>query len=46
VDPNGQIAESDDTNNRVTISISVGGQIATPTSDVPTEPPPTDAPGG
>jgi hypothetical protein len=46
VDPNGQIAESDDTNNRVTISISVGGQVVTPTSDVPAEPPPTDTPEG
>ncbi len=44
VDPNGEIKETDDTNNRTTVSISIGGDVATPTSDVPIEPPPTDTP--
>jgi hypothetical protein len=38
VDPNGDIPETDDTNNRVSIAISVGGPDAT-TSAVPSETP-------
>jgi SH3 domain-containing protein/CARDB protein len=44
VDPGGVIKETDETNNRTTVSISVGGEVATPTSEIPVEPPPTDTP--
>ena len=44
VDPNGEIKETDDTNNRVTVSISVGGEVATPTSEIPTEAAPAETP--
>ncbi len=44
VDPNGTIKETDDTNNRTTISISVGGQVVTPTSEIPTEAAPAATP--
>ncbi|TAK57292.1 MAG: hypothetical protein EPO22_12465, partial [Dehalococcoidia bacterium] len=44
VDPNGTIQETDDTNNRTSVSISVGGEVATPTSEIPTDAPPADTP--
>lgn len=44
VDPNGTIKETDETNNRTTVSISVGGDVATPTSEIPTEAAPTETP--
>lgn len=44
VDPNGTIRESDETNNRTTVSISIGGEVATPTSEIPVQPSPTDTP--
>jgi len=43
VDPNGEIAETDDTNNQVTIAISAGGPEAT-TSAVPFDTPPAVMP--
>ena len=47
INANGTIKESDDSpnsNNRVTISISLGGPVGTPTSEIPTEAPPTETP--
>jgi len=44
VDPNGVIKETDETNNRTTIAISLGGPVGTPTSEIPTEAPPTETP--
>lgn len=44
VDPNGTIRETDDINNRTTVSISIAGDVATPTSEIPIDVTPAEAP--
>jgi subtilase family serine protease len=48
VDPNGTLEESDNLNNRITVSIEVGGGPPTPDpfAATPTPPPPPPVPGG